>query len=288
MLSKLQAVADGPPPADIDGLRAALLDFFHGRGAQPLSVNHIAPGGTLGVFFDVQTGPTRYFVKTHPPTSAHRATLIKEARLTGFLYGDILNAELAEINVNGTRYAIFINDFLMPLSQNPTLPEITALLEKIHTTAPPPDIVARTSAIYTEFWETAAGALRELPRAGLLSAETARACAAHMALIADAPCDRLCHGDLSNKNIMCKNTASVIIDWEDAFWGPAGFDMANWLTFFDQRKYYVNNLLKTLPPKCQSYMLLCVLFKSWISYKNKSYVNNSLSFDERLGEILAL
>ena len=286
MLSKLYALADAPPPADIEGLRAALRDFFYGRGNQSLSVTHIEPGGTLGVFFTVQTGQTCYFIKTHRPTNQYRAALIKEARLTRFLYGNTFNAELSEIKVNDECYAIFLNDFLMPSPQKTTLPEINTLLEKIRVASPPQELVPRTSAVYTKFLETADQALTELPLAGLLSAKIARACADHMTLITDAPCDRLCHGDLSNKNIMCKNETLVIIDWEDAFWGPAGFDMANWLTFFDQRKYYTDGFPQTLSEKCRSFMLMCVLLKSWISYKNKSYFNNSLSFNERLGEIL--
>jgi thiamine kinase-like enzyme len=48
----------------------------------------------------------------------------------------------------------------------------------------------------------------------------------------------LCHGDLGPQNLMQYDNQYIAIDWEDAFYGPKGYDYLYWLTFFNNRRFY--------------------------------------------------
>ena len=100
----------------------------------------------------------------------------------------------------------------------------------------------------------------------------------------------LCHGDLGPKNILADGSFNYfLIDWEDAFWGVEEYDYLYWLTFFENRRYYADLKLsnRNIEPECaKNIMLMIVVLKSYISYISGSYSNNSVSFGDRLIEIL--
>ena len=45
----------------------------------------------------------------------------------------------------------------------------------------------------------------------------------------------LCHGDVGDANFYQRNEGPVLLDWEDCFWGFAGFDEIYYLTFLSNR-----------------------------------------------------
>ena len=99
----------------------------------------------------------------------------------------------------------------------------------------------------------------------------------------------LCHGDLSNVNMLQRNGKAYIVDWEDAIWGVRGYDFLYWLTFMDQRTYMRKDTLQALGLCTErSKFILCfiILMKSYVSYKNKSYLNNKVTFSRRLQEAM--
>jgi aminoglycoside phosphotransferase family enzyme len=101
----------------------------------------------------------------------------------------------------------------------------------------------------------------------------------------------ICHGDLSNKNIMLLDNKPIVLDWEDCFIGVESYDLCYWLTFFDQRKYYDRDMFSesyTEPKKMVALMVLITVLKCYLSYKNGSYKTNTVTFDQRLQQILAL
>lgn len=102
---------------------------------------------------------------------------------------------------------------------------------------------------------------------------------------------KICHGDLSSKNIMQYKNRLVAIDWEDAFWGFEGYDFLYWLTFIENK----HHIQKSLFGKGQmsayfetSILSLIILLKSWLSLLDGSMKNHRISFNERLKEVMIL
>lgn len=99
----------------------------------------------------------------------------------------------------------------------------------------------------------------------------------------------ICHGDLSNVNIMQDEQGQpVVIDWEDALTAFPEYDFLYWLTFFSQRNYYASSLFRSWGIGLEwgtDLMVLVTIIKSWMSYRNGSYVHNRISFQNRIREI---
>ena len=101
----------------------------------------------------------------------------------------------------------------------------------------------------------------------------------------------LCHGDLSNKNIMIWKENVLVLDWEDALLAYPDYDMLYWLTFYSQRRYYSCHLFDDIGVKekyGKDIMVLILLVKCCIAYRNKTYLNNRLSFNERINEVICM
>lgn len=102
---------------------------------------------------------------------------------------------------------------------------------------------------------------------------------------------QLCHGDLGPANILLDENVPVVIDWEDAFWGIAGYDYLFWLTFFSNRKWLVPAALGHTPWGRSievAMMVAILLLKSRLSVQDGSYRRNIISFDQRLSEVIDL
>ena len=101
----------------------------------------------------------------------------------------------------------------------------------------------------------------------------------------------LCHGDFSPANLVGNGPALTVIDWEDAFWGIEGYDFLYWMTFFENRKYLSQDIFSVTPwdkPTDIAILLLIIVVKSHISLLSKDYMTYSLTFEQRLNEILSL
>ena len=102
---------------------------------------------------------------------------------------------------------------------------------------------------------------------------------------------QVCHGDLSPVNILSDHLGPLVVDWEDAFWGVAGYDYLYWLTFFDNRKWLTPEVLghtKLGHLNEIALMVAILLLKSMLSVRSGSYTRNSISFDQRLLEVMNL
>ena len=100
---------------------------------------------------------------------------------------------------------------------------------------------------------------------------------------------QLCHGDLGSANIMADIDGSVAIDWEDAFWGVAGYDYLYWLTFFNNRRWLSSEYLGYTGLGLYNevaLMVMILILKSFLSLRNGSYIKNCMSFDQRIREVL--
>ena len=102
---------------------------------------------------------------------------------------------------------------------------------------------------------------------------------------------KVCHGDLSSKNIMKHKDRLIAIDWEDAFLGFEEYDFLYWLTFIENK----HHIEKSLFGKGQmnayfeiSILSLIILLKSWLSLLDGSIKNHRISFNERLKEVMIL
>lgn len=99
---------------------------------------------------------------------------------------------------------------------------------------------------------------------------------------------QLCHGDLGPANILCDDIGPIAIDWEDAFWGIAGYDYLYWLTFFSNRRWLSPEVLGHTPWGRSSevaLMIMVLLLKCMLSVRDGSYHGNKISFDRRLMEV---
>ena len=89
--------------------------------------------------------------------------------------------------------------------------------------------------------------------------------------------------------MMTEDQTTVLIDWEDAFLGIEGYDYLYWLTFFNHRKFYSKEIF--FRSGCEEdvikgILVTVLIIKSAISFYAGSYENNSLTFQERIVEIL--
>lgn len=102
---------------------------------------------------------------------------------------------------------------------------------------------------------------------------------------------QICHGDLSPANILSDIYGPIVIDWEDAFWGFPGYDYLYWLTFISNRKWLESKVFGFTEYGKEieiAILLIIVLVKSAISVHNGSFVNNSISFEKRIFDIINL
>ena len=102
----------------------------------------------------------------------------------------------------------------------------------------------------------------------------------------------LCHGDLSPLNIIQNNNNQLIaIDWEDAFYGPKGYDYLYWLTFFDNRIFYNKLNFERSGfdiDLCIALMCLIILIKGKLSLCSGAIKKNTLSINDRLNEVITI
>lgn len=101
----------------------------------------------------------------------------------------------------------------------------------------------------------------------------------------------ICHGDFGPANIMQFNGLPIAIDWEDAFLGVSGYDYLYWLTFFENRKWLVAESLGWTPFGRSfeiDILVMIIVIKSAISVLTGQFYSNSITFNQRINEVLCL
>ena len=257
-----------------------------------IELEPVSPGGTLGIFFRATTTSGTFFIKTHQTGERAYNNLCNEIEILQHLYGDELHIRGFNIFSEQNAHAVLVMDQLSTLTNLPSKVEISTLVttyqKKLETTES--DIKQKLYQ-FDELLELATQALEVLPKAGLLQKTLASRIDEVLFPLRKEKPSCLCHGDLSNKNVMEKNGKLYVIDWEDTVWGIPDYDVCYWMTFFDQRKYYDEDFFSELKidgKRGKMLMVLSVLLKCFLSYHNNNYHDNKLSFDERIEEILQL
>jgi hypothetical protein len=254
---------------------------------------HPVVGSTLGICFRADTVNKPFFIKTHRPDENSRENLSKEFDILKVLYGHLLRLDRFDLDIASGRRTCIVMDWLdintEPIAPSNLRATIGECCEALENT--PWDRAARFSTM-TQLIDDGEHALVELERLQLVSADASSRIQPYFASLKHAISDLrpvICHGDLGNKNIMSSRGKNIIIDWEDAFVGFAGYDYLYWLTFMENRKYLSRSILgyTALDEKSERSVLLTVVtIKSLISVRSKTIQPSWLPIEQRLLELL--
>lgn len=295
MLSKLRYFLNEPDEAVSDlrsGIQASsvLLEI----GFSDAAVSRVDTG-TLSATFIVEKEEQRWFLKTHLDRHGQK-TLLKESAILAAVYPEELSPKFVEVGNGEGKQDWLMMKALNPLQTGFNVDESnrfeTDLAGRLQgfknvVLVPEEDSIA---ALQAEAWT----ALDNLSSHNLISSDIQRTVRLHLTRIENeignfAPC--LCHGDLGPKNLMTDGRQVFAIDWEDAFWGVEGYDFLFWLTFFSNRRYYSPGIFGKTPlgkPLELAVLVMILLLKSELSFRDGSYLANSLSFNQRIQEIISL
>lgn len=217
--------------------------------------------------------------------------LKKEYEILSLLYKDLIRIKKEEISVEGEKYFFIIIDKLMPLEKNLCPSEIMKHIESYQKKAFKMENINYSYDI-TSILEAGFESIEVLYTNELISKLMKSRCNYQLKSLTEEIVSKkklICHGDLSNNNIMKFNELPLVIDWEDAFIGVESYDFLYWLTFYEQRKYSIQEQMKKNGIELNygvCLMVLIILIKSQIAFHNRSYVNYELSFENRLSEVL--
>jgi len=291
MLSKLNyyrsLVGGGSALADFG---PDLMALQRELGVSLIGLRKVA-SGTLGAGFLAQVGSRGKFFKTYAIADGRR-TLEKEFEILAELYGARIHLErIAVFEPSGERVWLMMDQLYYPT--NPYnlahCADISSLLQDKLKLVSELDL-----ADFSSLLEEGQVVLASLQCSGFLKEETAgRVASILMELEKAWPLlpRLLCHGDFGPMNIMCDEAGSVVIDWEDAFIAFPGYDYLYWLTFFQNRQFYVEASFgrSSLGKRLEiAVMVLVVLVKCEISRLSARYGGDQLTFDQRLSELLSL
>jgi hypothetical protein len=251
------------------------------------------PGGTLGICFDTKISGERRFLKTHLPGAKARASLAQEADLLLRLYGNAIMLDRFDIPLaDGTARLCVLMPVLAPLAA-PMQPEAAASMAREWGTLFGNDR-PKTILIFEQYLTCAARALATLAERDLLEAGSAVEMRGLIAKLEDCLTRlprALNHGDFGPKNVMVRGGKLLAIDWEDAFWGIAGYDYLYWLTFMENRPFLQSAAFGRTglgPDVERAILALIVLLKSYLSVCSGTYLGHTVSIQARIAEILEL
>lgn len=270
---------------DVSALANRIKDIYLFKS---VTVERIFPGGTLGIFFKATVDGRQFFIKTCAADEMSRHNLHKEAEIMKVLYGDTLNAnyfvhcnkEFIIMDFVDTKNTAYEMDLVSELIRNYNL-KLTDIA---------PDIINYN---LEDLHHAASYSFDVLSNANLLSAEVGLWWERIFEEIKeyDDGTRIICHGDLSNVNITDWNGDVLVLDWEDAMMAYPQYDILYWLTFYSQRKYYSCHLLNDIGVEVsfgKNVMAMILLIKCYLSYRNKSFLNNKLSINDRINEIICM
>ncbi|SHI97185.1 phosphotransferase [Propionispora hippei] len=277
-----------------EAVLSALIEYLkrEGRNAH---VDSFLCKGTLGIVAAITVDGKKMIAKSHLDGERYQCNLKKEYSVLSKLYKETLNISIINLAVLDKEYSIVLMDMLEPVTERLSLVTIQTLTNQYKTqfSKISKELFKKDYSI-NELMNWGNRALAVLAENKLISKNIAdciqQVFSQNSELLLKEPMI-FCHGDLSNKNIMRKDNQYVVLDWEDAFLGVDGYDEIYWLTFLDQADYLkkshlVRHGLYTI--RTQYLLLLIVLLKSYISFRNQSYLMNHISFEIRLRKVLEL
>lgn len=271
---------------DVSALNNAIKEIY---SCNDVSVERIFPGGTLGVFFQTVIDGKRLFIKTCAVDEMCRINLHKEIEIMKVLYEGALNINSFCTNNNGVQKEFMVMDFIdvKSASYEPKFVDDLIREYEVKLNIVLPEIVNYNS---DDLYRAALTSFETLCKANQFSAEVGARCESALKRLKEYDgSGTLCHGDLSNVNIMIREEDVLVLDWEDALMAYPEYDILYWLTFYSQRKYYNCHLFEDIGVKKQygkDIMVMILLIKCYLSYRNKSYINNKLSINDRINEII--
>lgn len=280
--------------ADTTNLVSALIKELENNN-EKIRLIEANAGGTLGIFFIAEINGNKKFVKTHLNGEEYRNNLIKEINILSVVYGDKLKIDRKDIECQGRIQTFLIMDYLDKPSVLIDINIVENCIQycnnKLANYSDNDRIINYT---FDNVIEEGKKSVKLLFEANKISDDVKKKCEDAINIIEGKKSyykPIISHGDLSNVNVLEHNGELIVIDWEDALWAFDQYDFLYWLTFYSQRKYYSTNVFKSRNidenwGKCV--MALIVLVKSALSYKRNSYLNNSISFEERLNEIFQI
>lgn len=294
MLSKLRcagAEIRSTAAYDRNGLTHDLKALF---GTDLADLRPVA-GGTLGICFEGKLHGSPRFFKTHAVPSG-RETLRREAAFLKATAPDRVEPQLAHVG-NGTSGRVWLHTKQLEPCGQLTPPAVRDLIAgyeaDLRRCTRLADQVPPGHNIHLLLSEAESAAVFMADK-NLLSLPVGDAVRSSIERVKSACADRplqLCHGDLGPANIMVDDDVPVALDWEDAFWGIAGYDYLYWLTFFGNRRWLSRDSLGHTPLKRAdeiAVMIVVLLLKSFISVRNDNYQHNTITMDQRLLEVINL
>lgn len=295
MLSKLYHYksASTQTKADLNFHMSILNEYYKTKGIEAeCELNNSK--GTLGAFFTVILNGERRFVKVHLQTSPGKACQIKEISILKYLYQDKLNIESVAIDTDDCSMEYLVMDELERITDAISIDEMKDHIKYYSDKLQNGILKAHINFSIHEIINEAESALICLNQSNFFTVDIIKETENSIGRIKKgiSMSDTIiCHGDLSNANIMKKGNELIVLDWEDAFWGCPEYDLMYWLTFFDQRKYYNKCIFEKHGLKNElnkDLMITIVLLKCYLSYLSKSYLYDKVSFNDRMVEILSL
>ena len=292
MLSKLrhQGVAIRSVNSCDNSLLSDQLEAEFGSSLTNLR-QHI--GGTLGIaFIGEVSGQTRYF-KTYSVPSG-RLTLEREEILLKATSG--ARSDVTSFSVNTAQESrVWLNMKALRPSGLLTPTEILELVaeQEFAIRRQPAACAAVPDSDSVNFLISEANiALSLLSELHLLSPDAQQKAQSCLKQLQSASMNwprQLCHGDFGPANILADESGLIAIDWEDAVWAVQGYDYLYWLTFFTNRKWLKSNVLGQTQLGCSNevaLMIMILLLKSALSVRNSTYLDNKISINQRLLEVL--
>ncbi|MBU1344805.1 MAG: aminoglycoside phosphotransferase family protein [Proteobacteria bacterium] len=294
MLSKLRYFSN-EPDVSVTDLRSGInvSSVLAEIGISDAIVRKVDTG-TLSAAFIAEKAGRRRFLKTHLDSHGQE-TLLKESVILAALYPEELSPQYVEMCSGTDKRNWLVMNALNPPLFDYTFDEVSSFAVELTSSLrgfKKVSLIPKEDSILTLLVEAWA-ALDNLSSHKLISSEIHRSVRSHLVLVDNeignyAPC--ICHGDLGPNNLMSDGSRVFAIDWEDAFWGVEGYDFLFWLTFFCNRKYYSTDIFgKTSlgkPLEC-ALVVMILLLKSELSFRDGSYHANSLNFNQRIQEIIA-
>lgn len=229
------------------------------------------------------------FIKTYKNDKKYN-TIEKEYQLLRTVYGDALDF-LEKRIINNEEYLIM--DKCLQNSNYPSPDLVMSAIEE-YSKALKNKFTIKGMYSISDLCNSALSELKMMTDNGFYSLHAAEMCIDRISALNNASEKMnkiICHGDLSNSNIMStKKGKTIVVDWEDAFEGIEYYDYIYWLTFVSNRKHYSYKTFDSidLDRKVKEGMIATIItLKNAFSYYSGSYLNNKLGMEERLLELLS-